>query len=106
MSGTYLIEADEGHVVEIFSSRFEDGLRISIHSNNRNPALGSNSTGYSELMARQICNGLLAILSGQFDRAVSETFLRLELEAETRAKQASANKPTPTISSTPTLESL
>lgn len=39
--------------------------------------------GCSPLMAEQLCNGLLALLRGPFDRAISETALRLEAEDQT-----------------------
>jgi hypothetical protein len=71
----YLIENLDGdHVLHLFAV----GDMIHVHTNDRTLPL-------SEPMARQIVNGLRALLSGQFSRAVTETYLHLEAERAARS---------------------
>lgn len=82
----YILEATDKHL-EIF--RCDTG--IAIHA----PALVSVSD------AKQIANGIYAILHGSFDRACSEETLRWDLER----RQRKATTPSLPFA-TPTLESL
>jgi membrane-bound lytic murein transglycosylase MltF len=60
-------------------------------------------------MAKQLRDGLTAVLSGAFDRAVSQTFLQLQEEREARNKtiQTQTTNPNPSSRNTkPTLDQL
>lgn len=72
---TYIIDQalDEFRSLSIYAS--EDRTLIFIH---RNGATISLSAGG----AQQLCNGLMAVLSGHFDHAVTETYLLTEAATE------------------------
>lgn len=87
---TYLLAESAGHL-EVFT--LDDG-RVAIHA----PALVSSAE------AQQIANGILAVLSGQFDRAISESTLAWDLARRSRATSRSESASTPATQ--PELDSL
>lgn len=67
----FLIQTSFEHTMLIIE-RIGDDM-VSLHTNNRTLML-------STPMAEEIMKGLMAILKGGFDRAISETSLRMEEE--------------------------
>lgn len=98
-SRTYIIDiSPSDHLVDIhrWSAFEEEG--ISLWSNQRplaNRKDRGGSSGMSLEMAQQLCNGLLAVLSGHFDRACTEAALRVETQAALREELIAAQQPSP-----------
>lgn len=102
MTRSYLITNDEGHSLLVHKLAAMPGEvpQISISSNDR-------ACVFSSSMAEQLSNALLALKSGLFDRAVTETYLQIESARESRALRASENHLQPQIFSlTPSLDTL
>lgn len=73
----YLIETESGDLHNLEILRLDSNL-ISLHSNARGTICMTTT------MAQQIINGLRAVLSGQFSRAITETALLLETQESSR----------------------
>lgn len=101
---TYIISCPSSdHLVDIrrWAGAFGDADRITIQTNQRSVADRSDkkydtSVGMSLPMADQLTKGLLAVLSGHFDRACTEAQLRIETQAALRLELIAAQSPQPT----------
>jgi len=104
VSNDYLIETSPDEHHRLMLSWSGDRSLIYISTNSR-------TMGCSPAMAAEICRGLTALLHGPFDRALSETALRLELEdaafrASRRTTEPSRSESPQTRPPQPELDSL
>lgn len=63
------------------------GEALLIHTNNREMYGAWGTFGFSPAMAQQLIDGLEAVLSGNYDKAVTEQTIRLGQETEARRAQ-------------------
>ena len=80
---TYIIANTSEHRLSILRV----GDTVYLHSNDR-------VIGFDEEMANEVIKGLMAVVGGAFDRAVTESHLRLEAERAARPSR-SDSAPTP-----------